>query len=79
MVYKTVSTTLTKEKLEELKKKTGESTNKESLARAVYHYLYCPYIEEGQWERQDEEPSKRTKRGRRPFYIEKYFKDERKE
>jgi hypothetical protein len=27
--------------LEELKKKTGEDTNKEALAKAIYHYVNC--------------------------------------
>ncbi len=78
MGYKTVSTTLPEEKLAELKKKTGESTNKESLTKAVYHYLSCPYTEDTQWKGWGEETSEKTKRGRRPFYIEKYFKDKKK-
>lgn len=27
--------------IEELKKKTGEKTNKEALAKAIYHYMRC--------------------------------------
>ncbi|HID42387.1 MAG TPA: hypothetical protein EYP30_01195 [Archaeoglobaceae archaeon] len=27
--------------IEELKKKTGEKTNKEALAKAIYHYMGC--------------------------------------
>ncbi len=78
MGYKTASTTLPEEKLAELKKKTGEDTNKESLAKAVYHYLACPYVEEAQWKGWSEDSGEKSRRGRRPFYIEKYFKDDRK-
>lgn len=78
MGYKTTSTTLPEEKLAELKKKTGEKTNKESLAKAVYHYLSCPYVEENQYKGWDDDNVK-TKRGRKPFYIEKYFKEVNKE
>jgi len=27
--------------IEELKRKTGEKTNKEALAKAIYHYVGC--------------------------------------
>lgn len=81
MGYKTATTKLPEEKLVELKKKTEENTNKEALNKAIYHYLSCPYVEEGEWKGWDDEAEagEKTKRGRRPFYIEKYFKDRRKE
>ena len=39
-------THISKEQLKKLKEKTGETSNKEALAKAVYHYLECEYIEE---------------------------------
>ncbi|MFO7966177.1 MAG: DUF5371 family protein [Archaeoglobaceae archaeon] len=79
MVYKTASTTLPEDKLKELKKKTGESTNKECLAKAIYHYLSCPYVEDVQWEEWRKEPTEKNKRGRKPSYLEKYFKEKNNE
>ena len=43
-------TVLTVEELEALKKKTGESSTKDALSKAVAHFLECEYTEvENMW------------------------------
>jgi hypothetical protein len=45
-----VQTVLTVDEIEALKKKTGESSSKEALAKAVKHYLECEYTQvEDMW------------------------------
>jgi hypothetical protein len=45
-----VQTVLTIDEIEALKKKTGESSSKEALAKAVKHYLECEYTQvEDMW------------------------------
>lgn len=41
-----VTTPLTEKVLEELKYRTGESTTKKALVKAVNHYLECPHYKE---------------------------------
>ena len=36
-------TVLPEEELEELKRKTGEKATKDAIAKAIEHYLQCPY------------------------------------
>jgi hypothetical protein len=48
--------------LEELKKKTGESATKDAIAKAVDHYLMCPYTHEEPLERKLEEVLKKKMR-----------------
>ena len=38
---------LTVDDIEALKQKTGESTAKEALSKAVMHYLECEYVQTG--------------------------------
>ncbi|MBE0522477.1 MAG: DUF5371 family protein [Candidatus Methanoperedenaceae archaeon] len=43
-------TVLTVEEIEALKKKTGESSTKDALSKAVAHYLECEYTQvEDMW------------------------------
>jgi hypothetical protein len=45
-----VQTVLTIDEIEALKKKTGESSSKEALAKVVKHYLECEYTQvEDMW------------------------------
>jgi hypothetical protein len=38
-------TVLTEEVLAQLKERSGESTTKDALAKAVEHYIQCPYTD----------------------------------
>jgi len=42
-----VQTVLTEEDIDALKQKTGESSAKEALSKAVMHYLECEYTQTG--------------------------------
>jgi len=55
-------TVLPEDVLEELKKKTGEMTTKDALAKAVEHYLTCPYTHEEPLRKKLEEVMKKKKR-----------------
>jgi hypothetical protein len=55
-------TVLPEEVLKELKRKTGENTTKDALARAVEHYLNCPYTHADTFEKKIEEIMKKKKR-----------------
>jgi len=66
----TVTTKIPVEMLEKLKKKTGEKTNKEALAKAIYHYILCTEVEKDQSIR-----DKKRKAGRSPFYLDKVMKE----
>lgn len=55
-------TVLPEDVLEELKRKTGEHTTKDALARAVEHYLKCPYTHEDTFEKKLEEIIKKKKK-----------------
>ncbi len=45
-----VQTVLTVDDIEALKQKTGESSTKEAVAKAVMHYLECEYTQvEDMW------------------------------
>jgi len=48
--------------LEELKKKTGETATKDALAKAIEHYLLCPYTHEEPLEKRLEEAIKKRKK-----------------
>ncbi len=54
-------TVLPENVLEELKKKTGESATKDAIAKAVEHYLICPYTHEEPLEKRIEEVIKKKK------------------
>ena len=54
-------TVLPEEVLEELKKKTGENATKDAIAKAVEHYLVCPYTHEEPFEKKLEEVIKKKK------------------
>jgi len=55
-------TVLPEEVLEELKRKTGEMTTKDALAKAVEHYLICPYTHEEPLGKRLEEIMKKKRR-----------------
>jgi len=55
-------TVLPESVLEELKKKTGESATKDAIAKAVEHYLMCPYTHEEPLEKKLEEVLKKKKK-----------------
>ncbi|AEA47096.1 MAG: hypothetical protein DRO98_00990 [Archaeoglobales archaeon] len=55
-------TVLPEHVLEELKKKTGESATKDAIAKAVEHYLMCPYTHEEPLEKKLEEVLKKKKK-----------------
>jgi hypothetical protein len=48
-------TVLTEEVLAQLKEKSGESATKDALAKAVEHYLQCPYTDSDMLEKRLEE------------------------
>jgi hypothetical protein len=50
--------------IEALKAKSGEYTIKDALAKAVYHYLDCPYTTP-----QPKKPSKKSFKGRKPLHL----------
>uniref|UniRef100_A0A7J2TJ11 DUF5371 domain-containing protein n=1 Tax=Archaeoglobus fulgidus TaxID=2234 RepID=A0A7J2TJ11_ARCFL len=54
-------TVLPENVLEELKKKTGEVATKDALAKAVEHYLVCPYTHEEPFEKKLEEVIRKKK------------------
>ncbi len=56
-------TVLTMEDIESLKQKTGESSTKDALAKAVTHYLECEYTQvEDMWAKKLEKVVKRKKK-----------------
>jgi hypothetical protein len=55
---------LSEDIIETLKAKSGEHTIKDALAKAVYHYLDCPYTTQ-----QPKKQSKKSFKGRKPLYI----------
>ncbi|RLE46231.1 MAG: hypothetical protein DRJ31_10250 [Candidatus Methanomethylicota archaeon] len=55
-------TVLPEDVLEELKRKTGESATKDAIAKAVEHYLMCPYTHQEPLEKKLEEVLKKKKR-----------------
>lgn len=66
----TATTSLTESDLEELKRKTGKSSNKEALGTAVAHYISC--FCEDKYERIEHvEEKERSRAGRKPFYLAK--------
>lgn len=53
-------TVLTVEDIEALKQKTGETSSKDALAKAVQHYLECEYTKvDDMWARKLEKAVKR--------------------
>lgn len=57
-------TVLSLDVLEELKRKTGEPATKDALAKAIEHYLICPYTHEESLEKKLEEVVKKKKKKR---------------
>lgn len=55
-------TVLPENVLNELKKKTGESATKDAIAKAVEHYLMCPYTHEEPLEKKLEEVLRKKKK-----------------
>ncbi len=55
-------TVLPEDVLNELKKKTGESATKDAIAKAVEHYLMCPYTHEEPIEKKLEEVLKKKRK-----------------
>lgn len=55
-------TVLPESVLDELKKKTGESATKDAIAKAVEHYLMCPYTHEEPLEKKLEEVLRKKKK-----------------
>ncbi len=56
-------TVLTVEDIEALKQKTGESSTKDALAKAVTHFLECEYTQvEDMWAKKLEKVVKRKKK-----------------
>jgi hypothetical protein len=56
-------TVLTVEDIESLKQKTGESSTKDALAKAVTHYLECEYTQvEDMWAKKLEKVVKRKRK-----------------
>ena len=55
-----VQTVLTVDEIKALKQKTGESSTKEAVAKAVMHYLECEYTQvEDMWAKKLERVVKR--------------------
>ncbi len=62
-----VQTVLVVEDLEALKMKTGESSTKDALAKAVHHFLECEYTQvEDMWTKKLERVVKRKQEIRVP-------------
>jgi hypothetical protein len=58
-----VQTVLTVDDIEALKRKTGESSTKEALEKAVTHYLECEYTQaEDMWAKKLERVVQRKKK-----------------
>ncbi len=58
-----VQTVLTEEDIEALKQKTGETSTKEALSKAVTHYLECEYTQaEDMWAKKLERVVQRKKK-----------------
>ncbi len=58
-----VQTVLTEEDIEALKQKTGETSTKEALIKAVSHYLECEYTQaEDMWAKKLERVVQRKKK-----------------
>ncbi|MEM0021985.1 MAG: DUF5371 family protein [Archaeoglobaceae archaeon] len=55
-------TVLPENVLEELKKKTGETATKDAIAKAVEHYLICPYTHQEPLEKRLEEVIKKKQK-----------------
>jgi hypothetical protein len=56
-------TVLTVDDIEALKEKTGETSTKDALAKAVSHYLDCEYTQvEDMWAKKLEKAVKRKKK-----------------
>jgi hypothetical protein len=56
-------TVLTVEDIDSLKEKTGESSTKDALAKAVTHYLECEYTQvEDMWAKKLEKVVKRKRK-----------------
>jgi hypothetical protein len=56
-------TVLTMDDIEALKQKTGESSTKDALAKAVTHFLECEYTQvEDMWAKKLEKVVKRKKK-----------------
>ncbi|HLB70678.1 MAG: DUF5371 family protein [Candidatus Methanoperedens sp.] len=56
-------TVLTVDDIETLKQKTGESSTKDALAKAVTHYLECEYTQvEDMWAKKLEKVVKRKRK-----------------
>ncbi len=56
-------TVLTEDDIEALKKKTGESSTKDAIAKAVTHYLECEYTKvEDMWAKKLEKVVKRKQK-----------------
>lgn len=56
-------TVLTEEDIEALKTKTGESSTKDAIAKAVTHYLECEYTKvEDMWAKKLEKVVKRKQK-----------------
>ncbi len=57
-----VQTVLTVEDIDALKRKTGESSTKEAVAKAIAHYLECEYTQvEDMWTKKLERVVQRKK------------------
>lgn len=56
-------TVLTVEEIEALKQKTGESSTKDAIAKAISHYLECEYTQvEDMWAKKLEKIVKRKQK-----------------
>ncbi len=67
-----VQTKLPEDVLAELKKKTGEKTTKEALAKAVDHFLECSHVKIA-----PKAAKARRRSGRIPVYLDNIFKQYR--
>jgi len=65
-----VQTKLPEDMLAELKKKTGEKTTKEALAKAVDHFLECSHVKV----MPKVAKARRRRSGRIPVYLDNIFK-----
>ncbi|MFP3908660.1 MAG: DUF5371 family protein [Archaeoglobaceae archaeon] len=73
------TTELPEDVLQELKEKSGETSTKEALFKAICHYLYCPYTHDGDKMRlrhyTEHGEGKRKLSGRKPVYLAKIQKN----
>ncbi len=69
--YVIAQTELPEDKIKELKKKTGEKTVKDAIAKAVEHYIICNYTD---YPKTSKREYNKKRSGRYPVYLAEILK-----